>query len=57
MKPGDIVTHPDFPNDRGILDGVAVINRVAYYRVIWPWPASPGPVIFYAVSTSILKKI
>lgn len=57
MKSGDVVTHPDFPNDRGVVDGVVVVKGVAFYRVVWPWPASPGPVILYAASNNPLTKV
>ena len=56
MKVGDQVKHPDYPDAEGHIDRMVYIGRNAYYSVVWPWRASPGPNILYAVSATILKK-
>lgn len=57
MNVGDRVSHPDFPGYEGLIDKMVYISRNTYYSVVWPWRASPGPNILYAVSSNPLKKV
>lgn len=57
MKVGDKVSNPDFPGHVGHIDRIVYVSGNSYYSVIWPWRASPGPNIMYAVANNPLKKV
>ena len=56
MNVGDAVTHPDYPSFTGVIDRLVYVGKTQYYKVTWPWRASPGPEILYSVSAHLLKK-
>ncbi len=57
MLTGDKVTHPDYPGYQGVIDRIVFVRSREYYRVVWPWRASPGPIIMYPVKNTLLKKV